>query len=93
MNTPTEAIAPAAGSSGESDAKPSTSGATTTSNATTSSGTPEQSRQSNLQRIKQRKQQVYNWQHHKKLLKLAIYSACQVNLSPNIYIIYIYIYR
>jgi hypothetical protein len=36
------------------------------------------SRQSNLQRIQQRKQQVYNWPHNKKLLKLAIYSACQV---------------
>ncbi|KAK7863222.1 hypothetical protein R5R35_001437 [Gryllus longicercus] len=35
------------------------------------------SRQSNLQRIQQRKQQVYSWQHNKKLLKLAIYSACQ----------------
>ncbi|XP_046671365.1 histone acetyltransferase KAT2A [Homalodisca vitripennis] len=34
--------------------------------------------QSNLQRIQQRKQQVYNWPHNKKLLKLAIYSACQM---------------
>lgn len=34
--------------------------------------------QSNLQRIQQRKQQVYNWPHNKKLLKLAIYSACQI---------------
>ncbi|PSN51157.1 Histone acetyltransferase KAT2A [Blattella germanica] len=37
------------------------------------------SRQSNLQRIQQRKQQVYNWPHNKKLLKLAIYSACQAD--------------
>ncbi|XP_054270725.1 histone acetyltransferase KAT2A [Macrosteles quadrilineatus] len=35
--------------------------------------------QSNLQRIQQRKQQVYNWPHTKKLLKLAIYSACQTD--------------
>ncbi|KAG7304888.1 hypothetical protein JYU34_010283 [Plutella xylostella] len=40
-------------------------------------GAEGQSRQSNLQRIQQRKQQVYNWPHNKKLLKLAIYSACQ----------------
>lgn len=33
--------------------------------------------QSNLQRIQQRKQQVYSWPSNKKLLKLAIYSACQ----------------
>lgn len=39
----------------------------------------ESARQNNLQRIQQRKQQVYNWQHSKKVLKLAIYSACQVN--------------
>lgn len=32
----------------------------------------------NVQRIQQRKKQVFNWQHSKKLLKLAIYSACQV---------------
>ncbi|CAB3232174.1 unnamed protein product [Arctia plantaginis] len=48
------------------------------SNATTPAGGEGQaSRQSNLQRIQQRKQQVYNWPHNKKLLKLAIYSACQ----------------
>jgi uncharacterized membrane protein len=40
----------------------------------------ESARQNNLQRIQQRKQQVYNWQHSKKVLKLAIYSACQVNI-------------
>ncbi|XP_075217485.1 gcn5 acetyltransferase [Lycorma delicatula] len=34
-------------------------------------------RQSNLQRVQQRKQQVYSWSQNKKLLKLAIYSACQ----------------
>lgn len=34
-------------------------------------------KQSNLLRIQQRKQQVYNWPNHKKLLKLAVYSACQ----------------
>ncbi|XP_068622942.1 histone acetyltransferase KAT2A isoform X1 [Battus philenor] len=49
----------------------------TTSNAATPSGSEGASRQSNLQRIQQRKQQVYNWPHNKKLLKLAIYSACQ----------------
>lgn len=50
-------------------------------NAATPSSSSEgqASRQSNLQRIQQRKQQVYNWVHSKKLLKLAIYSACQVN--------------
>ncbi|XP_046397212.1 histone acetyltransferase KAT2A isoform X1 [Ischnura elegans] len=37
----------------------------------------ETSRQSNLQRIQQRKQQLRNWQRKRKLLKLAIYSACQ----------------
>ncbi|KAF4533073.1 hypothetical protein B566_EDAN002636 [Ephemera danica] len=37
----------------------------------------ENARQNNLQRIQQRKQQVYNWQASKKILKLAIYSACQ----------------
>ncbi|XP_052749924.1 histone acetyltransferase KAT2A isoform X1 [Galleria mellonella] len=48
------------------------------SSATTPTGTEGQaSRQSNLQRIQQRKQQVFNWPHNKKLLKLAIYSACQ----------------
>ncbi|KYM82155.1 Histone acetyltransferase KAT2A [Atta colombica] len=35
-------------------------------------------RTSNLQRIHQRKQQTYNWPQEKKLLKLANYSACQV---------------
>nr|CAD7194017.1 unnamed protein product [Timema douglasi] len=43
----------------------------------TSTSSDQSSRQSNLQRIQQRKQQVYNWPHDKKLLKLAIYSACQ----------------
>ncbi|KAG6440336.1 hypothetical protein O3G_MSEX001186 [Manduca sexta] len=48
------------------------------SNTANPTGTEGQaSRQSNLQRIQQRKQQVYNWPHNKKLLKLAIYSACQ----------------
>ena len=36
------------------------------------------SRQNNLQRIQQRKQQVFNWPQLKKLLKLSNYSACQV---------------
>lgn len=36
------------------------------------------SRQNNLQRIQQRKQQVFNWPQLKKLLKLANYSACQI---------------
>nr|XP_026491863.1 histone acetyltransferase KAT2A [Vanessa tameamea] len=45
--------------------------------ATPASSEGQASRQSNLQRIQQRKQQVYNWPHAKKLLKLAIYSSCQ----------------
>ena len=36
------------------------------------------SRQNNLQRIQQRKQQVYNFPQVKKLLKLANYSSCQI---------------
>nr|XP_018908227.1 PREDICTED: histone acetyltransferase KAT2A [Bemisia tabaci]XP_018908228.1 PREDICTED: histone acetyltransferase KAT2A [Bemisia tabaci] len=62
--------------------------------ATNASAAPSPSpRQNNLQRIQQRKQQVYNWQSAKKILKLAIYSACQSDgckctgwkapLSPN----------
>ncbi|XP_032668587.1 histone acetyltransferase KAT2A-like [Odontomachus brunneus] len=35
------------------------------------------SRQSNLLRIQQRKQQIFNWPQIKKLLKLSTYSACQ----------------
>ncbi|XP_075982048.1 gcn5 acetyltransferase isoform X2 [Anticarsia gemmatalis] len=57
-----------------------TSSVTADDGSTSSATTPAsegQSRQSNLQRIQQRKQQVYNWPHNKKLLKLAIYSACQ----------------
>ncbi|XP_063366172.1 histone acetyltransferase KAT2A [Cydia amplana] len=59
-----------------------TSSANSEDTATGSAATPtgsegQASRQSNLQRIQQRKQQVYNWPHNKKLLKLAIYSACQ----------------
>lgn len=53
----------------------------TSSNAATPSGSEGASRQSNLQRIQHRKQQVYNWPHNKKLLKLAIYSACQVSTT------------
>ena len=34
-------------------------------------------KQNSLMRIQQRKQQVYSWPNHKKLLKLAVYSACQ----------------
>lgn len=37
----------------------------------------EQPARNNVQRIQQRKKQVYNWPKSKKLLKLAIYSACQ----------------
>lgn len=54
---------------------PSSSGVSSSGSATAAD---QSSRQSNLQRIQQRKQQVYNWPHNKKLLKLAIYSACQV---------------
>lgn len=40
---------------------------------------PEQaSRQTNLQRIQQRKQTVLSFPYNRKLLKLAIYSKCQV---------------
>lgn len=40
---------------------------------------PEQaSRQTNLQRIQQRKQAVLSFPYTRKLLKLAIYSKCQV---------------
>jgi hypothetical protein len=53
----------------------SSSGGSSSGNA---AAADQSSRQSNLQRIQQRKQQVYNWPHNKKLLKLAIYSACQV---------------
>lgn len=47
------------------------------------------SRQSNLRRIQQIKQAVLNFPHSKKLLKLSIYSKCQVtqhNLFKNNYI-------
>jgi len=37
-----------------------------------------QSRQNNLQKIQERKQQMYNWPQIKKLFKLASYSACQI---------------
>ncbi|XP_072945715.1 histone acetyltransferase KAT2A, partial [Epargyreus clarus] len=47
--------------------------------ATPSNAESAASRQSNLQRIQQRKQQVFNWPHSKKLLKLAIYSCCQAS--------------
>ena len=42
----------------------------------TASGAPQQ-RQSNLQRIQQRKAAVKSWPLDKKLEKLAIYSACK----------------
>ncbi|KAM3966079.1 gcn5 acetyltransferase [Aphomia sociella] len=51
--------------------------AASSSTATPTGSEGQASRQSNLQRIQQRKQQVFNWPHNKKLLKLAIYSACQ----------------
>ena len=38
---------------------------------------PNKQRQSNLQRIQQRKQSVRNWPKEKKLEKLAIYSSCK----------------
>ena len=41
------------------------------------SGAPQQQRQSNLQRIQQRKAAVKSWPLEKKLEKLAIYSACK----------------
>lgn len=61
------------------EAGPSTSSAQADESNGGSSPSADQSVwQSNLQRIQQRKQQVYNWPHSKKLLKLAIYSACQI---------------
>ncbi|XP_026736170.1 histone acetyltransferase KAT2A isoform X1 [Trichoplusia ni] len=54
-----------------------TDDASSSNAATPASSEGQASRQSNLQRIQQRKQQVYNWPHNKKLLKLAIYSECQ----------------
>ena len=38
---------------------------------------PNKQRQSNLQRIQQRKQSVRNWPKEKKMEKLAIYSSCK----------------
>ncbi|CAK1542566.1 unnamed protein product [Leptosia nina] len=68
----------------EADAIPQTHEAASSANTDDPSSSANQansesqaSRQSNLQRIQQRKLQVYNWPQHKKLLKLAIYSACQ----------------
>lgn len=71
---------------------PATSSANTDDTASSSAATPagsegQASRQSNLQRIQQRKEQVYNWPHNKKLLKLAIYSACQVKYNSNLLIL------
>jgi hypothetical protein len=40
---------------------------------------PQASRQTNLQRIQQKKQAVLAFPYNKKILKLAIYSKCQVN--------------
>ncbi|XP_041970116.1 histone acetyltransferase KAT2A [Aricia agestis] len=67
----TQTNAHEAGSSANTDDASSSNG------ATSASGDGHTSRQSNLQRIQQRKQQIYNWPHNKKLLKLAIYSICQ----------------
>lgn len=47
---------------------------------------PEQaSNQTNLQRIQQRKQAVLSFPYVKKLLKLAIYSKCQVRKSKGLH--------
>ncbi len=52
------------------------------------------SRPNNLQRIAQRKQQVRNFPHNKKLEKLAVYSSCKVckpfvNVCLHLYILYL----
>lgn len=62
------------------EAGPSTSSGTPTEKTTGGSSTSSDKSvwHSNLDRIQQRKEQVYNWPHSKKLLKLAIYSNCQV---------------
>lgn len=53
---------------------------TPTQSASSSSSTESAPKpvQTNLQRIKQQKQDIYNWPKNKKLLKLAMYSSCQV---------------
>ncbi|XP_022200886.1 histone acetyltransferase KAT2A isoform X2 [Nilaparvata lugens] len=38
---------------------------------------PQVVQQNNIQKVQQRKQEVYNWSQTEKFLKLAIYSACQ----------------
>lgn len=72
---------PMSNASAESAGQPVTSSSQGTSNNTEGNSTPrpdQASRQNNLQRIQQRKQQVFNLPQVKKLLKLANYSACQV---------------
>lgn len=65
------------------NSNPATEDTASNSAATPAGSEGQASRQSNLQRIQQRKEQVFNWPHSKKLLKLAIYSACQVsNVKP-----------
>lgn len=54
-------------------------GQSVTSEQTNQSRPDQASRQNNLQRIQQRKQQVFNLPQVKKLLKLANYSACQID--------------
>ncbi|XP_011501754.1 PREDICTED: histone acetyltransferase KAT2A [Ceratosolen solmsi marchali] len=77
-----EASIPKLNASAESTGQSVTSTSQGTSNNTEPNNNPrpdQASRQNNLQRIQQRKQQVFNLPQVKKLLKLANYSACQVD--------------
>lgn len=59
----------------QQNAQPQSSNATATSNRP-----PHASKQMNLQRIQQLKQNELSLPYTKKLLKLGLYSKCQVNL-------------
>ncbi|OXU25854.1 hypothetical protein TSAR_004246 [Trichomalopsis sarcophagae] len=77
-----EGSRPISNVSAESVGQPVTSTSQGTSNNAEGKTTPrpeQDSRQNNLLRIQQRKQQMFNLPQVKKLLKLANYSACQVD--------------
>lgn len=57
--------------------EPSTSSAGEDTRSNVSAGEQSGRPNGSVQRIQQRKKQLFNWPHSKKLLKLAIYSACQ----------------
>ncbi|KAH0550003.1 histone acetyltransferase KAT2A [Cotesia glomerata] len=63
---------------GQSVSSTSQNTSTATSNVNSPRPPDQVSRSNNLQRIQQRKQHVFNWPQSKKLIKLANYSACQV---------------